>query len=453
MTCRILLNRGAPLFSCKRGRLGVSLAILLFVARLSAGSELPSIPELTESDLQQFAPFLRQELVRAYKRLEANPKDLEANGQLGVLLHAYDQNDLALICFERGLALARRPSPGTRTHSTTKQGTAWKWAYYAGSLQFGMGREERAVVYLREAVRLNPGYLAARLKLAESLLQTGQWEESREAFQAVLKRYPDSAQAYYGLGRIEAATSQTGKAAESLAQACRLFPGFGAAHYALAMAYRDLGRESESRHQLSLFQRNPNGRPLLKDPLMADVQALKSGARFSFNEGVRLQKNNQPTQAIAAFERALKADPQFAPAHAALLSVHLSLGQLEEAEKHYHAGVRIDPEMFEVHHDFGIILRRREQIQEAADLFRKALEINPFYADSHNNLGFVLADQGLFAEAERHFRLALENQPGMVFSHFELAKVLQAQGKEEEAIHHLLQTRPKISVSASGPLD
>ena len=74
MTCRILLNRGAPLFSCKRGRLGVSLAILLFVARLSAGSELPSIPELTESDLQQFAPFLRQELVRAYKRLKANPK-------------------------------------------------------------------------------------------------------------------------------------------------------------------------------------------------------------------------------------------------------------------------------------------------------------------------------------------------------------------------------------------
>ena len=422
-------------------RLGMLMSMAALCSVSSAGKQqLASVPCLTQSELQRLEPAIRERVQSAHEEANATPTDAESNGRLGMILHAYEQYETALACYQRARLLGSESHRSAAPASEKRVSAAWKWVYYLGFLQFGLGKETEAVGTLREAIKLNPGYLPARLKLAESFRVTGKWEESRGIYQAVLKEHPDSALVHYGLGLIESARGQVNAAIERYQKACHLFPGFGAAHYALGISYRDLGETAKAREQFSLFQRHQENRPPVEDPLLDSVDFLKSGADQHLRKGAKLKGNGHLQQALVEFKRALEADPDFAQAHAALLSTYLDLRQLSKAEEHYHAAVKSDSDMYEVHHNFGVLLTLQGKPREAAEAFRRALEINPFNANSHNNLGFALADQGVLTEAVRHFRLALENNPNLRFPHFGLGQILQRQGKHAEAIDHFLKT-------------
>ena len=369
--------------------------------------------------------MVRQRLQAASREVAAKPREAEVNGRFGMLLHAYKQYELALPCYQR----ARLLEP-----------ESFRWVYYLGTLERRLGNQTEAVGTLRKAIQLNPDYVPAQLALGEALLAIGEWEESRKVYAAHLKRYPNSALAHYGLGRIQTARRQPRTAAASFRNALALFPRFGAVHYALAMIYRDLGEPSKSLHHLSVFERNREGIPPVDDPLMGEIEARKVGARYHFSRGVKFQKRGEMRQAAVEFEGALEANPKFAPAHASLLSTYLALGESGRAEEHYYAALRLNPDMYELHHNFGILMSLRGKPDEASKAFRRALEINPLYAESHNNLGFLLADQGRLTEAIRHLRLAIESKPHFRLPHFRLGQVLLDQGKTPEAIAHLLKT-------------
>ena len=373
---------------------------------------LPAIPTLSQSELEKFDPIIRERVEKGYEEAQANPTDAEANGRLGMILHACDHYEHALVCYQRAALL--KPE-------------SFRWNYYLGSLQHWLGKE--ALATLRKAVQLNPDYLPARLKLGEALLARRNWEETREIFEAVLKKDADSPIAHYGLGRIQSAQGEPGAAAESYRKACQLSPSFGTAHYALAMTYRDLGKAAKAKEHFSLFQRNKQGRPPLEDPLANAIVALKSGAHYHLNRGVRLQASGQLRQAIAEFERALEFEPDYARVHEHLLSGYLALEQLGKAEEHYHTAVKLNPDMYEVHHNFGILLTLRGKPGEAVDAFRRAVGINPYYAESHTNLGLLLSDQGQLTEAVKHLRLAIELKPNFRLPHFALGHIVQRQGK------------------------
>jgi Flp pilus assembly protein TadD len=65
------------------------------------------------------------------------------------------------------------------------------------------------------------------LKLAESLLAAGDWEEAARIYETIVKEHPDAAEAYYGIGRIRAANGDLTAAVESCQRACELFTAYG----------------------------------------------------------------------------------------------------------------------------------------------------------------------------------------------------------------------------------
>ena len=67
-------------------------------------------------------------------------------------------------------------------------------------------------------------YVPAQLKLADSLLAIGKWDESRDIYQAISGAHPESAEAYYGLGRVSAATGDLNASASAYRKACELYP-------------------------------------------------------------------------------------------------------------------------------------------------------------------------------------------------------------------------------------
>ncbi len=384
-----------------------------------------TIPKLPRLELRDFAPPIRQQLQEAYDRARARPNDAAASGHLGMLLQAYSQFEAAAVCFQRAGSL---------------QPEEWKWIYYHGVVQALLGRHEEAAAALAAVVRRKQDYLPARLKLAESLFSSGKLMESERIYETVTKEHPDSAVAHYGLGRAKAARRELETAVEHLRKASDLFPSFGAAHYALGLAYRDLGDTGKAGKQFALYEKNKLAWPPADDPLLDAVDDLNAGAPYHLKRGIALESAGQMQAAIAEHERALEIDPKYVQAHVNLITLYGKLGQAENAEKHYRAAIAINPDLAEAHYNFGVLLNEQGKEEEAAGAFSKALEVNPFYAEAHNNLAYFLMTRGKLEEAERHYRAAIENKPNYRIARFNLGRILVNEGKLAEAIEHFRLT-------------
>lgn len=406
-------------------RLKMLPLLLVSIWSLGAGLAASRLPDPPQLSLENFAPPIRQQIQEAYEGVRSNSQDAAANGRLGMLLQAYQQNEAAAVCFERARALDPKE---------------FKWSYYLGTVQAASGNYSKAVVTLREGLSQKPDYFPAQLKLAESLLGSGQTEESWQTYTSVLKKSPESALAHYGMGRVRSARGEPTSAVEHYRKACAITPNFGASHYALALAYRDLGETGKAQEHLLLYQKDKLGWPSLDDPLLDAVKQLHTGAHHYLKQGVSLEAAGHIAQAAAEHERALEIDPKLEQAHINLISLYGRLGQPDKAETHYKTLLAVNPNLAEAHYNFGVLLTGQGRHSEASQAFRKALEISPFYAEAHNNYAFLLLNDGRLEEAARHFRSALENKPNYRLAHFHLGRILLHQDKVEEAIGHFQQT-------------
>ena len=417
------------------------LALLFLTATLLSQSSsrptrpLPEIPELSPAELENFKPSVRDGVQKAYARVSTDPTDGVANGRLGMILHAHALYEHAAVFYQRAGLLEPR---------------AFRWAYYLGTVQGEAGKGAEAIAAFRKTVQLKPDYLPAQLKLADTLLAAGEREESGKIYEEVIKKASANpatlnfdpvpiALAHFRLGQIRRDRGAHRAALENYLQAIHLSPGFGAAYYALAMTYRNLGEKVKSEEQFALFQRNQAGTLVVKDVLMTAVGSLKSNGGLHFREGLRLQEEGHLEQAVAEYRQSLQGEAYLWETHSNLFSAYATLGQWEKAQEHYHTAVKLNPELWETHYNFGILQQRERRYREAADAFRKSLEINPFSAQAHSGLADMLVMEGRLTEAARHCRLALDNNPQFRFAHATLGHILYRQNQYGKAIGHFLK--------------
>jgi len=307
-------------------------------------------------------------------------------------------------------------------------------------VQAERGLQEDAARTLRAATLKRPRDVPARLKLADVLLARGDLDASAALYDELLKEHPDLPQAHHGAGRIEAARGRPAPAAEHFRRATELFVAYGAAYYALGLAYRDLARADDAHAALQLYEAHRMEAPPLDDPVLTRVRQLKTGPLARLAEGVRLGKDGDLEGARREHEAALEADPSLAQAHTNLISIYGRLGQPEKAEEHYRAAIALSPGLAEAHYDYGVLLVQQRRTREAAQAFERALAINPNYAAAHNNLGNMLEAEGRAAEAESHYRAAIANDPTYRLARFNLGRALVAQHKPAEAVAELEKT-------------
>ncbi len=405
-----------------RPELPLAVALSLLAVAEIAAESLPPLPKLT---LETYEPDIREPIARAYEDVQREPKDPGRNGMLGMLLYANEQYEPAEACFERAQAL---------------DAVEARWPYYLGKTLSNLSGHDRAAVAARETLRRRPGYLPARLLLAKSLLDAGKGDESRMLYEALAREHPEAAEAHYGLGRIDAGRGEHASAVEHLRKACALFPGFGAAHFALARAYRDLGEKEKAQAELALYQKDKLGWPTVPDPFMEALVALKTGAGARLQKGIQLAEAGQLQAAADEHEAALLADPKLLPAHINLIRLYGSLGRPERAEEHYRAAVALDPNLAEIHYSYGVLLTVQGRNAEAAEAFRRALELKPDYAEAQNNYAYLLMTSGKLEEAAQHYRAAIESKPDLRAAHFNLGRILVQQGRVVEAIDHFQKT-------------
>ena len=132
---------------------------------------------------------------------------------------------------------------------------------------------------------------------------------------------------------------------------------------------------------------NSAGAPEVSNSLAAD----RSRARGLLDKGKELYRNDQDTEAVQAFEEAVRLDPDLAEAHFRLALGYESLGKREEAEGQY---------------------------KKAVEAYKKYLDENPDDAEAHYALGQTYAGLDRYSDAIREYREATkrkEDDPDMFY--------------------------------------
>ena len=385
--------------------------------------DLPALPRLT---IANFRPQIRDRVQKAYQDVEAKPRDAEANGRMGMLLQAFSQFESAELCYQR----ARMLDP-----------KRFQWAYYLGLTQSLDGKNAEASRTLQDATLLDPQYLPARMKLAEVLLTLGRLDESQRICESIIKDDPQFVPAYYWLGRVDAAKGDVPASIEQYRKACQLWPSFGTAHYALALAYQGTGAAADAQQHMAAYRKyKADGDPQPEDPQLEAVRSLDNTALAHLMKGVDLENAGHLDGAIAEHEEAVKQDPKLAQAHANLIALYARAGRADKAEQEYRATVGINPNLPQSHYDYGVFLVSQRRYREAEDAFQKALESSPNYAEAHSNLGAMLELRGKSDEAIQHYQEAVADKPSYRMAHFQLGRLLLMKKRTSEAIAELSQT-------------
>jgi tetratricopeptide (TPR) repeat protein len=403
--------------------------IALLVACGGRPASQPAPEKLPQLDAGNFDESIRIRVREAYERVEAAPDDAARNGDLAMLLQAHSQFESAEAFYRR----AQRQAP-----------SALNWTYYLGVVQQRQGKHEDAAANFRAALRTDPSYGPARLRLAESLLALRQLDEAGELYESVVERNPDIAEAHYGLGRVLAAKGDAAAAVKPLERACELGPRYGAAHYALALAYRDLGKSEKAEQHLALYEQDRSGGAAPSDPLLEEVAGLEAGAYVYLMRGIDFEKAGQMADAIAAHEKAIELDPELVRARMNLVILYGRLGNFDKANEHYQAALRTGPPHAELYYNFGVLAVNSNRIPEAKAAFAEVLKLDPRHPFAHNNLGYLLEAEGRREQAERHYRLAIEYRPNYHVARFHLGRLLAEQGLLREAIAEFQQTLQPI---------
>ncbi len=400
----------------------VTAALICWGCASERAEPLPEIPKL---ETEKFLPAIREEIRKAEEAARNRPQDAAASGKLGMILHAHGQNGAAEVCYQRAQQLDRR---------------SFRWLYGLSLVQTSQGKGDAAEATLRRALAIDPDHGPAQLRRAELLLDLGRLEDSGAIYRKMTSQATHAATAFYGLGRVQSATGSAAAARESFQKACDLYPAYGAAHYALALAYRKAGDAAKASEHFTLYEKYKLTVPPVGDEFLSEIRRLNLATTSFLREAVDLEAAGRLEEAVALQLQALAVDPNLEQAHVNLVSLYGRLGRPADAEKHYRQAVALNPNFAEGHYNYGVLLYGQQKYREAKEAFARAVEINPYHAEAQHNLGQMLEHEGRLDAAAERYRQSLASNPGYRLAHFHLGRILVNRRDYAGAIAHFEKT-------------
>ena len=137
--------------------------------------------------------------------------------------------------------------------------------------------------------------------------------------------------------------------------------------------------------------------------------------------------------ALAAFETALAADPNFVDARYWRAEILWALGRIDEAVEDLRAVLNQAPNHQQAASNLGAALHQKGDIPGAVNVLRRAVELNPDHPGALFNLGLALKDSDNFEAALAPLRRSLQLAPDNLNGCILLVSTLIAAARIEEA--------------------
>ncbi len=144
---------------------------------------------------------------------------------------------------------------------------------------------------------------------------------------------------------------------------------------------------------------------------------------------------------VAALEKAVEKDPNFALAYASLALGYTMNGDPRLARVSARRGVELDPSLAECHAAMGFVAMFDDwDWPQAQRELERAIALDPQYARAHHWYGIWLELHGSFPEAEQELRRALELDPNFPALSRDLAELFYYERRYEEAASQAQRT-------------
>ncbi|TMB85294.1 MAG: tetratricopeptide repeat protein [Chloroflexi bacterium] len=140
-------------------------------------------------------------------------------------------------------------------------------------------------------------------------------------------------------------------------------------------------------------------------------QANTTGAREKCLEGDELRKQQRYSQALQAYEEALRMEPRNFYAWNGKGTTLYNQGNYKKALEAYQRATEIDPSNAIVWVSAGLVLNRLQRYQQALVHFERALSIDPHYVPAWNGKADAQLDMNMPGEAIASYEQALIYDP------------------------------------------
>ncbi|MCJ2544647.1 tetratricopeptide repeat protein, partial [Thermostichus vulcanus] len=287
----------------------------------------------------------------------------------------------------------------------------------------------QALAQQQTALGLDPHCSEAHIRIAQVRIGLGQWDEAIDSCWAALELNDRLGEAHYAMGQALLRKGQLKAAIAAFRTALNLdlTPSMAAqVQVDLGLALVQAGHLAQASQEFSQV-------------ILADSQQ----GRAYYGLGLVLAAQEQYTEAVKNYRRALELDPTLHEATAAIGLAYLGHKQRDvsgrkfvrpqqvlEAMQQFEQALKQDPDLPEAHFGMGEVLRIKGDLNSAEVSYQQAIRGNGSYGLAHYRLGSVFARKGKLEQAIEQFRLALEIYPNFPEAKGSLQRLLSKQSEE-----------------------
>lgn len=397
---------------------------------------------------------------RFQEAVRQQPDHVEAHIELAHLLAKTSRLQEALSHYQQ----AKRLNPnlsGINTHLVeTLKALGRQW--------LAQHQPDEVLIHLPEALSLTQGSAQAEIfsLLGQAWAEKGNWTEALAQQQKALGLDPHFSEAHLCVAQIRLKLGQWEEAIDSCWAALELNDRLGLAHAVMGQALMRKGQLKAAiaafRTALSLDLSPESAAAVRVDLGLAMVHAghlaqasqefsqvifngqfKRQQARAYYGLGLVLANQEQYTEAVKNYRRALELAPDLHEAMAAIGLAYLGPKQrdasgrkfiqpqqLQQAMQQFEQALKGDPDLPEAHFGMGEALRIKGDLASAEASYRRAIRSNGSYGAAHYRLGSVFARRGKLDQAIEHFRSALEIAPNFSEARGRLQRLLSKQTEE-----------------------
>jgi len=226
-------------------------------------------------------------------------------------------------------------------------------------------------------------------------------------------------------------------------------------------AQRPVNRDAYDAYLLGRYHWNQRTAPALDRALAHFQKAIAADPDFALaHAGLALTLGPRQVYAYvrpgtglaeqkAAALRALELDPGLAEARAALGAARTIEWDWEAAEAEFRSAIELDPNSMVSHLYYAWHLDARGRQAECADHLRRALELDPLNVLVNRAVARRLSAAGDEEAALALLNRALELEPNLALTHLEVARLYFERGDRDTGSRHLERAR---ALESEGPL-
>lgn len=325
------------------------------------------------------------------------------------------------------------------------------------------GLPEKAILELKEVLRLDPNNQEAGEKLALLLLSQGHLDEGIDFIEqlkqsqsvpvrllvllgdAYLKKgSADKAEASYLLAL--STESDDTDAVLGLAQVAQFRGDISQASVYLSRARKRVANSPDTLYRFALVALRSGSYEEANSALLAAIKLRSDDPAYFLALGTTWIKKPDLAEAEQAFRRTLQLQPDSSQAQMYLGYTLLEQKKYPEAREYLEKSLQKDKSVPETYYYLGQLAQEENEDERAIQFFKKAIELVPSYSFAHAALGVSYLRLKNYPQAQQELELSVKLNPNDSKAHYNLA-VLFARLRNQQRAQEEMQIVEKLKNS------